>query len=108
MTSEVGMRTLQAVHSSRSTTFLVVFALYGVVSGVWSGRWVRTHLVEHGLGLTTVTALLAVITTLSLGEQRGLAGLVLCDLVLGVCACSVFATPGGEEDARFLQSLPLQ
>lgn len=39
---------------------------------------------EHGLGLTTITALLAIITTLSLGEQRCLSGLVLCDLVLGV------------------------
>lgn len=29
-------------------------------------------LVEDGLGLTTVTALLTVITTLSLGSQRGL------------------------------------
>jgi hypothetical protein len=52
-------------------------------------------LVEDGLGLTTITALLAVITTLSLGEQRGLAGLVLCDLVLGVCACSVCASRVG-------------
>lgn len=43
-------------------------------------------LVEDRLGLTTVTGLLAVITTLSLGEKRGLAGLVLGDLVLGVLA----------------------
>jgi hypothetical protein len=48
------------------------------------------YLVEDGLGLTTITALLAVITTLSLGEQRSLSGLVLCDLVLGVCQRSVF------------------
>ena len=59
-------------------------------------------LVEHGLGLTTVTGLLSVVTALSLGEQRCLrellvpvvkagggiciylAGLVLGDLVLGV------------------------
>lgn len=46
-------------------------------------------LVEDGLGLTTVTALLAIITTLSLGEQRRLSGLVLCDLVLGVWYRSV-------------------
>ena len=43
-------------------------------------------LVEDGLGLTTITALLAIITTLSLGEQRSLAGIVLGDLVLGVLA----------------------
>jgi hypothetical protein len=34
--------------------------------------------VEDGLGLTTITGLLAVITTLSLGEQRSLSSLVLC------------------------------
>lgn len=39
---------------------------------------------EDGLGLTTVTGLLAVITTLSLCKQRGLSCLVLGDLVLGV------------------------
>ena len=33
---------------------------------------------EDGLGLTSVTGLLAVVTTLSLGEQRSLASLVLC------------------------------
>jgi hypothetical protein len=49
----------------------------------------QTYLVEHGLGLTTITTLLAIITTLSLGEQRRLSGLVLCDLVLGVCYRSV-------------------
>jgi len=41
-------------------------------------------LVEDGLGLTTITALLTVITTLSLREERSLAGLVLGNLVLGV------------------------
>jgi len=49
----------------------------------------QSYLVEHGLGLTTITALLAIITTLSLGEQRRLSGLVLCDLVLGVWYRSV-------------------
>lgn len=39
---------------------------------------------EDGLRLTTVTGLFAIITTLSLSEQRCLAGLILCDLVLGV------------------------
>lgn len=43
-------------------------------------------LVEDGLGLTTITALLPVITSLTLGEQGGLASLVLGDLVLGVLA----------------------
>jgi hypothetical protein len=43
-------------------------------------------LVEDGLSLTTVTGLLAVVTALSLGKQRGLASLVLGDLVLGVLA----------------------
>lgn len=41
-------------------------------------------LVEDRLGLTTVTTLLSVVTTLTLGEQGGLASLVLGDLVLGV------------------------
>lgn len=43
-------------------------------------------LVEDGLGLTTITGLLAVVTTLSLGEKRSLTSLVLGDLVLGVLA----------------------
>lgn len=41
-------------------------------------------LVKHRLGLTTVTRLLAVITTFALCEERGLAGLVLRHLVWGV------------------------
>ena len=85
-------RTLQAVHSSRSTTFLVVFALCTIVSHRFMRGIFRTYLVEDGLGLTTITALLAIITTLSLGEQRGLTSLVLGDLVLRVCPVSVFAT----------------
>ena len=41
-----------------------------------------THLlVEDGLGLTSVTALLSVVTTLALGEDRVLALLVLGHLV---------------------------
>lgn len=43
-------------------------------------------LVEDRLGLTTITALLSVVTALTLGEQRGLASLVLGNLVLGVLA----------------------
>jgi len=43
-------------------------------------------LVENGLGLTTITRLLAVVTSLSLREEGGLASLVLSDLVLGVLA----------------------
>lgn len=38
-------------------------------------------LVEDGLGLTSETHLLAIVTTLSLGEVRGLSGLVLGHLV---------------------------
>ena len=38
-------------------------------------------LVEDGLGLTTETHLLGVVSALALGEVRGLAGLVLGDLV---------------------------
>ena len=36
---------------------------------------------ENGLGLTTITGLLTVITSLTLGEERGLTSLVLGDLV---------------------------
>ena len=39
-------------------------------------------LVEDRLGLATITALLAVITALTLGEETSLAGLVLGDLEL--------------------------
>ena len=38
-------------------------------------------LVEDGLGLTTVTLLLPVVTTLTLGVERSLTSLVLGDLV---------------------------
>lgn len=38
-------------------------------------------LVEDGLGLTTVTLLLPVVTALTLGEQGGLTSLVLGHLV---------------------------
>ena len=49
-------------------------------------------LVENGLGLTTVSRLLPVITTLSLGRQAVLTLLVLSDLVKGVLlALLVFA-----------------
>jgi hypothetical protein len=77
-------RTLQAVHSNRSTTFLVVFALYTSSEPAVSVVVDKAHLVEDRLGLTTITTLLAVIATLSLGEQRSLARLVLCNLVLGI------------------------
>jgi hypothetical protein len=40
--------------------------------------------VENGLGLTTITGLLTVITSLTLSEQRSLTGLVLSDLVRSV------------------------
>jgi len=40
--------------------------------------------VENGLGLTTITGLFTIVTTLSLGKQRSLPSLILGDLVLGV------------------------
>lgn len=43
-------------------------------------------LVENGLGLTTVTLLLTVVSSLTLGEDGSLTGLVLGHLVLGVLA----------------------
>jgi hypothetical protein len=43
-----------------------------------------SFLVENLLGLTTITSLLTVVSTLSLGKQRSLSGLVLSYLVLGV------------------------
>lgn len=51
-------------------------------------------LVEDGLGLTTVTGLLAVVTALSLSESRSLAGLVLGDLVKGVLAARAASAVG--------------
>ena len=39
---------------------------------------------ENGLGLTTITGLFTIVTTLSLGKQRSLPSLILGDLVLGV------------------------
>lgn len=49
-------------------------------------------LVENRLGLTSVSGLLAVVTTLSLGEERCFSGLVLCHFVLGVLlAVAAFA-----------------
>merc|ERR1739848_242587 len=41
-------------------------------------------LVEHGLGLSTISLLLHVVTALALGKQRRLANLVLRHLVHGV------------------------
>lgn len=41
-------------------------------------------LLENGLGLTTVTLLLAVVAALTEGEEGGLAGLVLGDFLGGV------------------------
>ncbi len=43
-------------------------------------------LVEDRLGLTTITGLFAVVTTLTLSEKGSLSGLVLGDLVRGVLA----------------------
>ena len=49
-------------------------------------------LVENLLGLTTITALLTVVTTLTLSVKGGLTSLVLSDLVLGVLAARLVGT----------------
>lgn len=49
---------------------------------------------ENGLRLTTVTRLLPVVTTLTLRESRGLACLVLGDLVQGVLAANATLAEG--------------
>lgn len=51
-------------------------------------------LVENGFGLTTVAGLFTVITTFTLGEDGGLAGLVLGYLVGGVTAALLSSTKG--------------
>ncbi len=51
-------------------------------------------LMEDGFGLTTVAGLLTVVTTLSLGEDGGLSGLVLGDLVGGVTATLLTSAKG--------------
>jgi hypothetical protein len=50
--------------------------------------------VEDRLGLTSVTGLLSIVTTLSLGEKRSLSSLVLGDLVLGVLLASLTLAVG--------------
>ncbi len=49
---------------------------------------------EHGLGLSTKTGLLLVVSALTLGVQRGLASLVLGHLVLGVLAALLAGAEG--------------
>jgi len=49
-------------------------------------------LVEHGLGLTSETHLLGIVTTLSLSEVRSLSGLVLSDLVVLVLTALLAGT----------------
>jgi hypothetical protein len=51
-------------------------------------------LVENGLGLTTITGLLTVITSLTLGEERSLTSLVLGDLVRSVLSALDALTEG--------------
>jgi hypothetical protein len=53
-----------------------------------------SFLVEDWLGLTTVTGLLTVVTTLTLGEKRSFTSLVLGDLVLGVLSALLTLTVG--------------
>lgn len=74
---------LHCVHSRRRTTFLVVFALCDLSACAQCSDEDESYLVEDGLGLTSVTGLLAVITTLTLREQRGLSCLVLCQFLSG-------------------------
>lgn len=73
-----------------TTQLEVLASLQGHVRAVLARRAFQTQdnllgglclLVENGLGLTTVTLLLGVVTTLSLSELGGLTGLVLGDLV---------------------------
>ena len=78
---------LQAVHSRRRTTFLVVFALCVSSASTPQLACGQSYLVENGLGLTSVTGLLAVITTLTLCEQRGLSCLVF--YLVSVCENNV-------------------
>ena len=61
-------------------------------------------LLEHGLGLSTETLLLGVVTALSLGEDGGLSGLVLRHLVEGVLS----ALLGGAEGLPGLGDVNLQ
>lgn len=51
-------------------------------------------LVENGFGLTTISGLFTVVTTLTLGEEGGLSGLVLGDLVGSVTAALLTSTKG--------------
>jgi len=51
-------------------------------------------LVENGLGLTTITGLLAVITSLTLSKERSLTSLVLSDLVRSVLSALATLTVG--------------
>jgi hypothetical protein len=61
--------------------------------------------VENGLGLTTITGLLTVVTSLTLGEERSLTSLVLSDLVSSVLstlgALTVGVTGLGNIDLHF-------
>jgi hypothetical protein len=73
---------LHTVHSSRSTTFFVVFAYFQIrgfsKSAISGHNKTSTHLlVEDRLSLTTISRLLPVVTALSLCEKRVLALLVL-------------------------------
>jgi hypothetical protein len=50
--------------------------------------------VENGLGLTTITGLLTVITSLTLSEERSLTSLVLSNLVRSVLSTLDALTEG--------------
>ena len=77
-----------------SSQFEVLATLQSHVRTVFACRAFQTQddllgglcfLVENWLGLTTITLLFSIITTLSLGVQGSFSGLVLGDLVGAVC-----------------------
>lgn len=59
-------------------------------------------LVEDGLGLTTVSRLLAVVTALTLRKERRLARLVLCHLMRSEVGCLRGVQISGKMDIRVL------
>ena len=114
------MRYLHSVHSRRSTTFFVVLAY---ITGLGNAmKQNQTNLLaENGLGLTTETLLLSVVTALTctahsvlcaarsnarrtLGEEGGLASLVLGHLVVSVLK----ALLAGTERAARLRNVHLE
>ena len=76
------------MHSIRNTTFFVVLAYRNTLeilntTCIYDDTYL---LVKDRLGLTTKSTLLSVVSTLSLGKERSLSGLVLSNLVDSVLA----------------------